>query len=115
MKPRSNTRADGKELSCEEGGAADPGIGKSLEILLISARDGIFLASPDAQTILSCQVRLDFFDARRIHQHRAMNLNESVRLEFFRHHGDRFAQQVGRCSLLKQYVVSLSMQDRKSV
>src|SRR5215472_3024461 len=95
-------------LSVEkEPSSTDRELREGSKILLVGARDRVFLAALHPETIFSRRVRIDLFHKRRVHQDGAVNPNESERLEFLRHHGNCLAKEIGNRLLLEQHVVAL--------
>src|SRR5205085_12041728 len=80
---RSVTRLFRKEHT-----VADVKFCERLEVLLVIASNCVFLPAFNAETTLSCRVRLDLYHKRGIHERRTMDPNESVRLQLFCHPRD---------------------------
>src|SRR5215475_1668820 len=91
----------------KERAGTDPELREGSKVLLVGARDRVFLAAFYAEKIFSRRARFDFFHKRDVHDHRAMDANESEWFERLRYHGHRLAQEIGARLLLKQHVVAL--------
>src|SRR5215472_4188399 len=71
-----------------------PEASKRFQVVLVSAGHGVLLSPLDSEHVFSGAPRLDFFNKGAIHKHRAMNPDESVRLELFRDRRDGLAKEV---------------------
>ena len=92
----------------KERAGTDPELREGFQVLLVGARDRVFLAAFYAEKIFSRRTRFDFFHKRAVHDHRAMDADESEWLERLRYHGHGLAQEIGTRLLLKQHIVTLS-------
>src|SRR5215471_10919852 len=92
----------------KECAGTDPELRERFKVPLVGARDRVFLAAFYAEKIFSRRARFDFLHKRAVHDHRAMDANESKWFERLRYHGHRLAQEIGARLLLKQHVVALS-------
>src|SRR5215470_8742074 len=85
---------------------------KRLQVVLVSAGHGVLLSPLDSEHVFSSAPRLNFFNEGAIHKNRAMNPDESIRLEFLRDRRDGLAKKVRARLPLQQHVVALRLDNQ---
>src|SRR5215831_4896529 len=67
-----------RPLFSNEALGPNPVMGQGPQVILVGTRDGVFFSPLDAQRILSRRPGLNLFNVGAVHDHGAMNSNESV-------------------------------------
>jgi hypothetical protein len=67
----------------------------TFEIVFVGACYGVLISPSHPQLVLSSGTGTDLLHEQAIYQHRAVNANETIGLEFVRSQRDRFSEQLG--------------------